>query len=120
MIRFLIQVVLVLAVLAFAWSKGGKAERHVATIYFAVVFAGITVIIAMMGMFALGFEFMNGLAVAMSIGVFVVLLASITILPALLAIFGTRVGRLSRRARHREEAAAVGAFVARFLFPFGD
>ena len=58
----------------------------------AVVFAGITVIIALMGMFALGFEFMNGLAVAMSIGVFVVLLASITILPALLAFFGTRVG----------------------------
>lgn len=41
MTRFLIQVALTLAVLAFAWSKGGKPERYVATIYFALVFSGI-------------------------------------------------------------------------------
>jgi hypothetical protein len=41
MTRFLIQVALTLAVLAFAWSRGGKPERYVATIYFAVVFSGI-------------------------------------------------------------------------------
>ena len=41
MTRFLIQVALTLAVLVFAWSKGGKPERYVATIYFALVFSGI-------------------------------------------------------------------------------
>ena len=69
----------------------------------AVVFAGLTVIIALLGMFALGFTFMNGLAVAMSISVFVVLLASITLLPTLLRYLGIRVGRLGRRRRKEEE-----------------
>jgi hypothetical protein len=42
MTRFLIQVALTLAVLAFAWSKGGKPERYVATIYFAMAFTATT------------------------------------------------------------------------------
>ena len=41
MTRFLIQVALTLAVLAFAWSRGGKPEKYVATVYFVLVFAGI-------------------------------------------------------------------------------
>ena len=41
MTRFVIQVALTLAVLAFAWSRGGRPERYVATIYFAVVFSAI-------------------------------------------------------------------------------
>ncbi|MBA2763742.1 MAG: MMPL family transporter, partial [Thermoleophilaceae bacterium] len=67
----------------------------------AVVFAGITVIIALLGMFALGFEFLYGVAVAASLGVLFVLLTSLTVLPALLHFFGARVGRLGRRQRHQ-------------------
>jgi RND superfamily putative drug exporter len=65
----------------------------------AVVFAGTTVIIALLGMFALGISFLNGMAVAASVGVLMTMIASLTALPALLSRFGHRVGRPSRRAR---------------------
>jgi RND superfamily putative drug exporter len=67
----------------------------------AVVFAGTTVIIALLGMFALGISFLNGMAVAASIGVLMTMLAALTALPALLSRFGHRVGRPGRRERRR-------------------
>jgi RND superfamily putative drug exporter len=73
----------------------------------AVVFAGTTVIIALLGMFALGITFLNGLAVAAAIGVFMTMVAALTALPALLSRLGHRVGRQGRRARRR--IAAGGA-----------
>jgi putative drug exporter of the RND superfamily len=73
----------------------------------AVVFAGTTVIIALLGMFALGITFLNGMAVAASIAVLMTMVASLTALPALLSRLGHRVGREGRRARRR--AAAGGA-----------
>jgi len=53
----------------------------------AVLFAGVTVVIALLGMFALGVSVLNGAAVAASIGVVLVLAASLSLLPALLATF---------------------------------
>ena len=58
----------------------------------AVLFAGTTVVIALLGMFALGVSFLNGMAIAASIGVLSVLAASLTLLPALLSFSGARVG----------------------------
>src|SRR4051794_16858956 len=70
----------------------------------AVLFAGIIVCIALLGMFALGVSFLYGLAVAASIGVLFTMIAALTLLPAFLGFFGTRV--LSRRdRRHREDAS---------------
>jgi RND superfamily putative drug exporter len=63
----------------------------------AVLFAGITVCIALLGMFALGVSFLYGVAVAASIVVAVTVVAALTLLPALLGFFGPRV--LSRRDR---------------------
>jgi RND superfamily putative drug exporter len=77
----------------------------------AVVFAGSTVIIALLGMFALGISFLNGMAVAASIGVLMTMIAALTALPALLSRFGHRVGRAGRRERRRtpaENAARTG------------
>ncbi len=68
----------------------------------AILLAGTTVIIALLGMFATGVTFMYGLAIASVLAVLTVLLASLTVLPALLAAWGTRVVRPSRRARRRE------------------
>jgi RND superfamily putative drug exporter len=66
----------------------------------AVMFAGITVCIALLGMFALGVSFLYGVAVAASIAVLFTVFAALTLLPALLGFFGTRVlGRKSRRRR---------------------
>jgi RND superfamily putative drug exporter len=77
----------------------------------AVLFAGTTVVIALLGMMLLGVDFLYGVAISASIGVLLVMLASLTLLPALLTIAGARVARPGRRARAREareaEASAV-------------
>jgi RND superfamily putative drug exporter len=67
----------------------------------AVVLAGATVIIALLGMFTLGVAFLNGIAVAAATTVALVLLASLTVLPALLSRFGEKVARGGRLARRR-------------------
>lgn len=63
----------------------------------AVLFAGVTVCIALLGMFTLGVSLLNGLAVAAAVGVACTMLAALTLLPALLGFIGPRV--LSRRQR---------------------
>ena len=65
----------------------------------AVVFAGITVVIALLGLFALGVSFLYGLAIAACLAVLLVLAASLTLLPALISIFGRKVGEPGRLAR---------------------
>jgi RND superfamily putative drug exporter len=92
----------------------------------AVVFAGCTVIIALLGMFALGVSFLYGVAIAAALAVLLTMFAALTVLPVLLSRFGRRIGR--GRARSRDEAepqadAAPGlwgrwaAFVARHPWP---
>ncbi|WP_249011083.1 MMPL family transporter [Conexibacter sp. DBS9H8] len=63
----------------------------------AVMFAGITVCIALLGMFALGVSFLYGVAVAAAVVVAFTVFSALTLLPALLGFFGPRI--LSRRAR---------------------
>jgi putative drug exporter of the RND superfamily len=75
----------------------------------AVLFAGCTVVIALLGMMLLGVDFLYGVALSASIGVLLVMLASLTLLPALLALAGARLARPSRRARRRMRRAAAAA-----------
>ena len=56
----------------------------------AVLFAGIIVCIALLGMFALGVSFLYGLAVAAAIGVAFTMVAALTLLPAMLGFLGPR------------------------------
>jgi RND superfamily putative drug exporter len=65
----------------------------------AVIFAGLTVCVAMLGLFVLGLSFLNGIGVSAAIMVLFNVLAAITLLPALLRLMGMRV--LSRRERRR-------------------
>jgi putative drug exporter of the RND superfamily len=60
----------------------------------AVLFAGITVIISLMGMLLLGISFLYGVAVAAALAVLFTMIAALTLLPALLTIVGRRVDRL--------------------------
>jgi putative drug exporter of the RND superfamily len=69
----------------------------------AIVLAGTTVVIALLGMFLTGVTFMYGLAIASVLAVLLVLLASLTALPALLTAWGSRVVRPTRRERRRIE-----------------
>jgi putative drug exporter of the RND superfamily len=71
----------------------------------AILLAGATVIIALLGMFATGVSFMYGLAIASILAVLLTLAASLTVLPAMLSKWGHRLvrepgsrrGLLSRR-----------------------
>ncbi|HEY7456880.1 MAG TPA: MMPL family transporter [Solirubrobacterales bacterium] len=60
----------------------------------AVLFAGITVIIALAGMLLLGLSFLYGVAMAAAFAVLMTMIAALTLLPALLTIAGHRVDRL--------------------------
>ncbi|PZH17369.1 hypothetical protein C1I97_05290 [Streptomyces sp. NTH33] len=75
------------------------ATNAVATTGRAVVFAGATVCIALLGMLILRLGFLNGVAVAASVTVILTVAASVTLLPALLSFIGPRA--LSRRERRR-------------------
>ncbi|MEU1514281.1 MMPL family transporter [Streptomyces sp. NPDC005811] len=75
------------------------ATNAVATTGRAVVFAGATVCIALLGMLILRLNFLNGVAIAASLTVVLTVAASVTLLPALLAWIGPRA--LSRRERRR-------------------
>jgi putative drug exporter of the RND superfamily len=72
----------------------------------AVLFAGCTVVIALLGMMLLGVNFLYGVAIAASIGVLLVMAASLTLLPAMLTFAGKRLTRPSRRARRRAKRLA--------------
>ncbi|MEU2268397.1 MMPL family transporter [Streptomyces olindensis] len=75
------------------------ATNAVATTGRAVVFAGATVCIALLGMLILRLGFLNGVAIAASLTVILTVAASVTLLPALLSFIGMRA--LSRRERRR-------------------
>ncbi|GFE21899.1 membrane protein [Streptomyces nigrescens] len=75
------------------------ATRAVAVSGRAVVFAGATVCIALLGMLILRLSFLNGVALAASLTVVLTVAAAVTLLPALLGLIGMRA--LSRRERRR-------------------
>jgi putative drug exporter of the RND superfamily len=80
----------------------------------AVLFAGCTVIIALLGMFTLGIAFLRGLAVAASLGVLMTMVAAVTVLPVLLSKYGERIGRGGRRAQRRAARPARPGMWARW------
>jgi RND superfamily putative drug exporter len=83
----------------------------------AVLFAGIIVCIALLGMVALQVSFLFGMAVAASIGVAFTMIAALTLIPALLSFIGPRV--LSRRQRRKlaEEGPRVVGVGASGFWP---
>jgi putative drug exporter of the RND superfamily len=82
----------------------------------AVLFAGVTVIVALLGMLVLGVSFLAGLAVSSAIAVLLTMLATLTLLPALLSRFGARIAgvRPARVARRWSVLSSLrGARIAR-------
>ncbi|MGW4028465.1 MMPL family transporter [Streptomyces sp. NPDC004838] len=90
----------------------------------AVLVSGFTVMLAMAGMFLSGLMLFEGFALATILVVFIAMLGSVTVLPALLAWLGDRIdaGRLPflnrRRDRaHRRGTAESGAVAGAVLRP---
>ncbi len=63
----------------------------------AVLFAGATVCVAILGLAALGVSFLYGVAVGTAIAVSLTMVASLTLLPALLSLLGKRILPRSQR-----------------------
>lgn len=65
----------------------------VATAGRSVLVAGSTVVLAVMGLFLVGVQYMRGVALSTSLSVLVVMFTAVTLLPALLAMLGPRVNK---------------------------
>ncbi len=100
------------ALAAGAVPRAAVAEA-VATAGRSVLVAGSTVVISLLGLFAMRLPYLNGAAVAAIVAVLVVMAAAVTLLPALLALAGRRVERL-RVPGLRSRPAAGPAFAARW------
>jgi putative drug exporter of the RND superfamily len=74
----------------------------------AVVFAGITVVISLLGMFMMNLDFMRSLALSAVAAVLLTMLASVTLLPAMLGFVGRNIDRfgLPHRAAEAEGDAS--------------
>lgn len=84
--------------------------RSAATAGQAVIFAGGTVVIAILGLAVSGVPFMTAAGIATSVVVLIMVAASITLLPAFLGLAGHRVnGRTSKRVRMAAKADAAAA-----------
>lgn len=78
--------------------------RSVATAGQAVVFAGGTVVIAILGLAVAGIPFLTAAGVATSVIVAIMVIASITLLPAFLGLAGQRINGLRAAGRRRRQA----------------
>ena len=58
-----------------------------------MVFAGTIVVISLMGLLLMGFQFVWGIAIGSAAAVFVTMLASITLLPAMFGFVGRNIDR---------------------------
>ena len=76
----------------------------------SVLVAGMTVVISLFGLFAMGLTYLYGVALASIIAVLVVMAAAITLLPALLGFAGARIERLRLPGPRR----ASGRFAGRW------
>ncbi len=70
----------------------------------AVLFAGMTVVISLLGLFVIGLKFIQGLAIGASVTVLIVMTASVTLLPAMLGFSGHVIDRLRVPGLHRDES----------------
>jgi putative drug exporter of the RND superfamily len=75
----------------------------------AILLAGTTVTIALLGMFATGVSFLYGLAIASVFAVLMTMVASLTVLPAMLSKYGDRIVRPHARRRFGRRVAAPAA-----------
>ena len=74
-----------------------------------VFFAGLTVMIALLGLLLLGLAFMQGAAIAATLAVLFTMLAALTLLPAMLSRFGSWIDRLRLPLPGRKRRAAAVA-----------
>jgi RND superfamily putative drug exporter len=81
------------AALAEGQDRHDAVVEAVTTAGRSVILAGGTVVIAVLGLMLTGLPYMYGVAISASLAVLVVMLAAVTLLPAILSYLGPRVDR---------------------------
>jgi putative drug exporter of the RND superfamily len=76
----------------------------------AVIFAGSTVVLSLLGLFLLGLPFIYGASLGAVVAVLLVMLASLTLLPAMLGFAGTNIDRLHVGLRRNRAGSGRAAF----------
>ena len=90
--------------LAQGMSVDESIARTVATAGRSVVFAGGTVLVAILGLAVAGLQFITAAGVGISVVVLMMVSASVTLLPALLRLAGPWINRLSIHRRGRNDS----------------
>jgi RND superfamily putative drug exporter len=88
----------------------------------AVLLAGLTVSVALLGLFALQISSLYGVAVAVTLVVALTMVASLTLLPAMLGFLGPKVlrrGERTRLARQGRQVEQAGGFWLRWAEALG-
>jgi RND superfamily putative drug exporter len=99
----------------FRTAMADGKDRHdavveaVTTAGRSVLIAGATVVVAVLGLALTGLDYMYGVALAASIAVLMVMLASVSLLPALLSYLGPRVDSLRLPLISRRRVVTTGA-----------
>jgi putative drug exporter of the RND superfamily len=82
----------------------------IATAGRAVLFAGTTVVISLLGILLMGFNFVQGIALGGAAAVLVTMIASITLLPAVIGFVGRNIDRFHVPRLRRDESGGRQAF----------
>jgi len=90
-----------------------SVARAVATAGSAVVFAGMTVMIALVGLSVAGIPFLSIMGIAAAVGVAIAVLIALTLLPALLGFLGARLRPKQRTRPKKERRSATSTRAAR-------
>src|SRR5215208_4822325 len=104
----------------FRLERGAGREVREATLVAidtsgrAVLFAGIVVVIAMLGMMLLGISFLYGPAIAAALAVLFTMTAALTLMPALLSKIGGRVKPAGNGGGDADLADRESGFAARW------
>jgi RND superfamily putative drug exporter len=85
----------------------------------AVLFAGTTVVIAILGLYLAGLPALTSMGVAVALTVVVAMTAAITLLPGLLGLAGTRIDKLSIHRKAHVAKPAHETFAGRWAHHVG-
>src|ERR1700730_12323206 len=72
----------------------------------AVLFAGCTVIISLLGMFMMGIGFIYGLSLGAILAVLMTMLASVTLVPAIMGFAGNKLAAKEHKRRHHRDTVS--------------
>ncbi len=102
--------------LATGMDVDESIARAIATSGSAVVFAGSTVVISLLGLFVAGLPFLTIMGVFAAIAVAIAVVVAITLLPALMSVLGERLRpRKSRRRRRQHRSGRQRALSAKWI-----